>query len=542
MNIRKVAILWLASLYLPIACQPEKVATRRDGPENEEAVINLVEEGVQFLQTHTVDEVCVDFTYNPRWREPDTKLFLIDERNRIWCIRDEPNLIWKILEHKATLLLGNIPYAMRERGVQGGWLSFLWNEQLVRVYVKNVTKGRRTFTMGAFLFSEGPRQQVKELVFTARNLLKQVGLNTAIERISSPTGQFLRGSFSVALYDYDGICLANSYNLTCVGSRAQDRIDDSGKQAFEKYVHVTKSAPYGWVDSVYNGIRERMFVARFTYPNAPAHRFYILTSGYYPQVNDEFVVSMTHEAKAVMEREGAEKAFAIFSPVTGHNPFYKARLYLVVYDEKGVIKAHSRFPSLVGVNAYYQKGQAGYFLTQRILNAVSKKDQGWAFIYIRNAAELVYVQRVTLPEGTFIVTIQGYSPLDKEHTSAAIVEWLCGRLTVEQPLLLFHSLNRGAAVWNLGFKGTGQANIYSDLFIEIYDKHDFCVSAGAQVHKMWKKMDDGFKHSLSKLKRASKPEGWFYDKVGGLTRRYYIKNCVLSSGDSYSIFVGYVWP
>lgn len=542
MDIRGALGVCVACLCFTLAVEAQTSAPHQPEDQTSQTVMDLVDRAARFLSGRKLDTVSIDFTHNPSWREPNTKLFLIDDRNRIWCIRDEYTLIWKVLKQKATLQGGDIPFAMRRLGTKGGWISFLWNEEFVRVYVKNVRRANRLFTVGAFLFAEGPSQQVKELVFTARNLLKRAGLATAVEQINSPTGQFLKGSYSVALYDSEGVCLANSYNLACVGSRAQDRLDDEGQGAFGKYLRVTESASYGWVKSMYVGHLERMFVARFRDPKGPPHKFYIITSGYYPEVNDAFVVSMANKAVEIIKREGAQKAFDMFSPVTGSNPYYMARLFVVVYDEKGVIRAHSRFPSVVGMNAYFRKDQAGYFITQNILNTVLSKGEGWIFNYITNAAELIYGQRIDLPEGTFVATIQGYTPLDKEHISASIVEWLCSRLSVEPPLRMFKALNQGAAVWNQGFKGTGQANVYSDLFTEIYDEQGFCVTAGSQVHKMWKKMDSGFSHSLATLIKSRKLEGWFKDRDGALTRKYYVKRCLNEPSQSYSIFVGYVWP
>lgn len=503
-------------------------------------VEELVQRAACFLEQERIDRVCFEFAHNPEWRHPSTKLFLIDEQDAIWFILDEDLLTWEQLRKRVTLEGPLLPVEMRVQGRGGGWLSFLWNQGLVRTYVKNVDKCGRLYTVGAFLFAEDPFLQVQEQVFVADRFLNHHGLQATIGQLNAPAGQFLRGSYSVALYDDTGVCLADSYDISMVGSSARDWKDDRQRSLFAGFLACTEKTGIGWTDHTVDGLLQRIFVSRVKEPLSKDQKFYFLASGYFPQVNDAFVINMVKKAREEMEREGSVQAFKNFAK--HHKRFYKARLSLVIYDEQGIVKAESKYPSVIGVNAYNRKDQAGYLVTQDILETILSQGSGWVFQYILNAAELIYGERVILPEGTFVVTVQGYTPLTKKNASAAIVEWLCRRLTMQPAVSIFKALNNGAAIWNRGFKGSGQGNIYSDLFVEIYDAQGFCLTAGSHVVKMWTKMDSSFKRNIKQLLHRKQKGDWFVDRMGFLTRFYYARVLHKSPSEIYYLFCGYKTP
>ena len=74
----------------------------------------------------------------------------------------------------------------------------------------------------------------------AHTFIQEAGLKRAIEQMNNPNGTFLRGSLSVALYDYGGICLADSYDTTRVGQNTSAWVDDRGRLVFRDYQEALK--------------------------------------------------------------------------------------------------------------------------------------------------------------------------------------------------------------------------------------------------------------------------------------------------------------
>lgn len=502
-----------------------------------QAAEQFVEEAANFFARNSAHTACTDFTHNPQWRFPSSRLVVIDEKGLIWFLMDKPVHLWTPLADLKTERNVPLTHDMRLQGQKGGWVAFIWDQALVRAYVKNVHKADQLFTIGLLVFSENPRDQIQEQVLAAYSYLRDHGIKRTAEEINNPNGRFLHGSLSVALYDQDGICLADSFDWTHINQRSTNWLDDSGQSVFSQFVAAAQHSPSGngWVKYTFQGMIEHAFVKYV--PHRNPKKFYILASGYYPAVDEKFVVNFAQQASDYIKQYGIHKALADFAEQ--RTTFYKARLALVIYDEKGIVKAQTRFPSLIGVNAYNLRDQAGYPITQLILKKGLEEGHGSVFQYVANAAEPVYCQKLVVPEGVFVITVQGFTPLHKMTLAAGIAEWLSYRLANQPARIIMNALNQGDVVGNIGFRASGARRVYTDFVIEIYDGQGFCLSAGSNYYLIWQAIDRGMKLSVEKMKRAGASSGSFHDVHQGIGRDYYLKECVKSAREKYYIFVGY---
>lgn len=500
-------------------------------------VEQFVEEAARYFLGRSNNAACTQFTQDIRWRFPHVKLFVVDEHDLLWFITDELPHIWtRLLSVKSSLGLPLIQ-TMRQKGPQGGWVAAIWNEDLVKAFVKNLRKGRHLYTIGALVFVESAAEVAHELLLRAHTFIQEAGLKRAIEQMNNPNGTFLRGSLSVALYDYGGICLADSYDTTRVGQNTSAWVDDRGRLVFRDYQEALKlGGGAACLEHRFHGNLQRVFLHSVIDPHTK--KVFILASGYYPDVDENFVIDFGRQAGEVLLKRGTQQAFADF--IAQREKYFKARLSLVIYDEKGIIRAHTRFPSVVGSNAYDRLDQAGNPITKIILQEAQDYGHGWVFYYRANAAELVYLEKLITPEGTFIITVEGYTPMTKHQIAASIAEWLASRFDREPASMVLGAISRGESIWNRGFRGA-QGQIYSNFFVEIYDTDNFCLTAGSEHQKIWQPMDKGFLESMKVMRKKRLRSGWFSDYKDKMRRSYYI--CPSTKGDEkYTVFVGYRVP
>lgn len=499
------------------------------------SVEDYVHRAADFFAKKKTHDAIADFKANAQWKQAHTVLFIIDEHDVLWFVQDEFYLTWTQLKDVFTIKDEPLLKIMRESG-DGGWVAFLWNQNLVHSYVMNVAKGKSSFIIGAMLFEQNVPIRVQEEVFRARNFFLKLGLDETREQINNPAGRFVYGAISVELYDSAGVCLADSFDNNRVGLETADFKDDDGTFIFNSFIDATEEKPgYQWVDHRINDIPQRTFVLRVT--PADSSKFFILASTYFPKVNDQYVIDRVDEAATFLKEEGTSKAFAEFSKPQGD--FYKARLAVVVYDTKGIVKAHAKFPSLVGMNAYDRRDQGGYPMTKNIIDLVLKDGSGWVFQYIANAAQMVYGKYVEMPEGTYIVTVQGYTPISPRVISAGLAERISRTILTLPAPHVFHQINFGGSLWSRGYAGVQETVSYGDLFIEVYDKDGLCVSAGRDHSKMWMPLDPGFLSATRVLIKKGTTGAWMKDKHEDLNRFYYGKRCIKSPLEEYTIFVGF---
>ncbi len=86
-------------------------------------------------------------------------------------------------------------------------------------------------------------------------------------------------------------------------------------------------------------------------------------------------IKMVEKAVALIARDGADKAFKEISNPKG--PFVDRDLYVWVVDLKGVIRAHSGDPSMVGKNMLDTRDMDGKAFIRDLIRQARVKDTGW---------------------------------------------------------------------------------------------------------------------------------------------------------------------
>lgn len=93
--------------------------------------------------------------------------------------------------------------------------------------------------------------------------------------------------------------------------------------------------------------------------------------------------ALANKAAALVASEGAKAFPTITNPSGG---FVQGDLYVVVVDQKGVIRANGMLPKLVGVNMWNAKDPDGDLITQKIIKKADSDGTGWVMIKFTNPA------------------------------------------------------------------------------------------------------------------------------------------------------------
>ena len=93
--------------------------------------------------------------------------------------------------------------------------------------------------------------------------------------------------------------------------------------------------------------------------------------------------ALANKAAALVASEGT-KAFAQISNPQG--PFVQGDLYVVVVDQKGIIRANGMLPKLVGVNMWNAKDPDGKLITQNLIKKADSDGTGWVMIKFTDPA------------------------------------------------------------------------------------------------------------------------------------------------------------
>lgn len=467
----------------------------------------------------------------------DIRLFLINEDDIILFFTDEFYRLWTNFPNVQNLQNVPIIDLIHEKSVTGGWIKdFLWNDSIVTTYVKNFVKNGKKYILGAILFLENDEDNVEELLFRAYNYYKNNDLDTTIVEINNPACSFLLGTFSIELYDSDGTCLADSYDITRVGRQSNFWIDENKEAVFPKIKQAADNEKdSGWFEAIfYQGLVKKMFVLKFL--DKKSQQFFYLVSGFYPSANNEkFVLNL---AKTVREKILDDKDKIIEEINSPRGYFYRARISVVILDENGHIVADSKFPFLTGKNVLEEVDNGGFFITKKILEKAKEVNDkgGWVIKYNNNAAELVYVENVKLPSENLILTVQGLTPLTSQTFSFVRTEWICKMINTNVTHDIFLILNSP----NETVKGlSSDPQIYGDLFSEVYDFEGFCVVSPFDPDGLWKKMDSGLIDIIEQVKKEKVQAGWFNYDVGNIKKYFYLKLCEKSVDEKYWVLVGY---
>jgi len=517
----------------------EKPLTQKDSQDKhakvltKSEIIDLANNTIETIkQQPSIDNACALLKEEPSFILPSIQFILMDTKGMVWFLTQRPHRLWTLFTGKKIFSQEPLLTDILDGGTSGTWVPFFWwEDDLTQGYFKQFSFQDNEFILGIIHFVESNEYQRTELAFRVHRFYQEYGMKKTINTLNSPAGPFVYGRSGISIYNSDGLCLADSYDQTRVGLNISSLRDEEGNLIFDKIVNtpLTAGRSFGWTYIKKNGLERKMIVHQVI--SQEDQKTYYQVSGYYPQITKEFVVSLVNKVHTLFDKEGT-KALKVLN--TPNNRYTRGNLAIVVYSPDGIIRAHSLYPSLVGVNALKHSGQQGNVVAKDIIDQTIKHGESWTYHYILNAAEKVYAQKIVTPEGILIISAHGFIPQTKEHASKVRTDLVCHLLSVNALEYVLTQLNYGATPVTAVLSPVA----YGGLFIELYDEHGFCIAAGQQPHHLWKIANPAILNSAKEMKKKKKTKEWMSFAEGSITKHVTVALCRKNKKE-YIIVSGY---
>jgi signal transduction histidine kinase len=119
---------------------------------------------------------------------------------------------------------------------------------------------------------------------------------------------------------------------------------------------------------------------------------------------------MVHKAVEFLNKEGKEKALAVFNDSKG--PFTYRDLYIIAYDSKGTCLAHPLKRERVGKNNLEDKDADGHQFVKERVEIAARDGKGWQQYKWQNPANKMVEVKVAFFEkvGDVILVAGAYKP------------------------------------------------------------------------------------------------------------------------------------
>ncbi len=427
-------------------------------------------DAVAAIKKEGIDKACKSFVSDMKWRNGEIFPWVFDEQGICYCRGLERDCLWKKFgDDKAEQ-----PFIKRmiEAGKMGGFVDYKWEHGYSRAFVKNVEWNGKNFIVGSGFYPASAVYIVKELVSSAVNYLKKNTFIELKERISNPTGIFVRGDIHLELYSFDGTCVAHGEQLAFIGQNLIDSITADGKYMVRDAIEIAKTQGEGWYNFIGQDGNEpaRIFVKKIV-DREDNNKPYVLICGYYTDITDETVMNLVRDAANYLKANGREIAFREFS--TKNANFVRGNVNVFVYDMKGFMVADSKNPAFVGLNLANTRDSEGRFVARQIIEMARKFGRGWVTNALSNSYQVAYCEMVKVPDGDFVIGA-AYFPVSKENYVQFMIEdavLFLKNHSLEDSLLRFVTKDGGF--------------VRGDMSVFVYTTQGICLADGTNLQKIW---------------------------------------------------------
>jgi cytochrome c len=492
----------------------------------------MVSKAIKFLKANNLEKVAREFGQNNQWRKGEIFPFLLDIEGNVIVHGDDTNLIWKNLP-KINKNFGNIFKDLKQRSVKGGWIHYKWHNGFKSVYVKQIEKNGVFYIVGAGFFPESQRYDAQRLVEDAVSTFYRDGKEETIALVNNSYGRFVKGGIYVFMYDYNGNVIAHADNPALVNQNLLHLRDSKGNFLIRGLIQVAQSKDgKGWFDYEWKGEPKRAYVARIIDP--VTGQPFLMGAGYHPHTTLDDVYEFVSKAIRHLKDVGAKQGFIDFSNPVGR--YIKGELAITVYDLEGRVVADGDHPEFVGQTLRSLRDAEGKYIVRAILDTANKEGKGTVTYMEKNAYKTVYVEKIDLPDGKFVIT-SGFYPASKAQNTRSLVDKGMHHLRTNDVIRTFNA-----------FQNTEGTFFRGDLSLFVYTPDATALVNGLQSNVIWKNFanvrDDSGKNIVAELIDLAKAGGgWATYKSRNATRRVYVhlleKNNHQNNKETFIIGSGY---
>jgi cytochrome c len=504
-------VTYTQELSRVVADRATRVNIVRKSKESKVLVNNAVK---HFLNSAT-DKALEDFIYTPTWRKGELFVFVFTQAGICLAHGDDSELIWKDISSIKGIGGSPLIKDMLMRGPKGGRISYLWDNGFKASYVKVVVKNGVKYVIGSGFYPENDEYTTQQMVKTAVAYFYQNGKDATFALINNQTGPFVRGDIYSFVYDFKGVCVAHGNNAALPGQNLIDLVDSRGKPLVKALINLARRGKgRGWVDYYWSNEFKRSYLERVVDPKTK--KPYLISAGYYPNVDLRVVRSFVDRAIRHLKSVGAKEAFSDFSNQAGD--YIKGGLTIFVYDFNGKCLADGDNQAFVGQNLMRHTDQEGRYNVKQIIMQARKLGKALISYTSKNAYTVAYVERIDVPDGKFVIGCDYYPAFKAQSTQSLVdhaVDYLGdNKVTKENAFRTFST--RGGDFYR------------GDLTLFVYDTKGTRLINGAQTAQIWRNFlktpDETGKSVVGDLiATAMQGGGWLEYVTRNARRRSYVR-------------------
>lgn len=499
------------------------------------AMKSLVEKAVPFFKKASIEESCQAFMNDPQWRDGEIGIFVFNSEGICYVFGQESSVIWKDFYDKKTASDNDFIPEMLQIGKDGGIVNYRWNNSNMQSYVRTVQKDGKPYIVGAGFFPASAAFAAEQLVKSAARYGENHSSKELFEQLNNPRGMFVYGDIYLYAYDFEGNVVAHAESPELVGQNVLDEMTSDGKYRAREMLAIAMSQKgEGWYSykSMQGNLEKRVFIKRLI--DKKTNKSYMIVGGYYPEINENTVVDLVKRAISYLREHGAEKAFPEFSKRLGK--FATGSVALFAYDMKGTSVADMANPAFVGLNLMNSRDKEGKYITRMIVEHADRYPHGgWLGYTLRNAYAMVYIEKVNVPDGDYIIGATYYPDEKYIHV----------RFMVDRALLFLKN-NAKEVAFNM-FASNSDDFLRGDTNVFVYNKQGIALVNGQDRSKIWQTEQDGSKDSEATVEKilaiASTGGGWVDVQQNNATRKIYVslsqKNTGKEEPETYVVGSGY---
>jgi len=473
---------------------------------------NLVEDAIKYFMSTDIAKACYDFVYNAEWRKGELAISVINDQNICLAFGDNFDLFWQdISKYKS---FDNRPLTKEMLNSDNGrFLGYMMNHSYQSAYVRSIIKDGVKYAISAGFFPQSSEYTAEVMASSAAAYFDVNGKDNTFDLISQYYGPFRKGSVYTFAFDFDGVCVANGRNIALVGQNLYDSIDDKGNHQVQDFINVAQKKGSGWVSYYWLGSFKKTYVIKVTDPKT--NKNYVICAGYYPKENMQATKDFVHEAVDYLKANGAQKSFSEFTNKVGS--FIRGSFSIFAFDMNGTCVADGLETGLVGQNLLKRVDQHGKYYVQEILRVAKKYNRGIATYYMRNGFTLVYVMKVHIPDGKFVICC-GYNPDSKIQAIEGFVN---------KAIDYFRNNNRFEAFSRFSSKRGGF--VQGDISMFVYNAKGVLLVDGFQKNEIWSnfsraKDQSGKPVLVGLIDKALSGGGWYSFQALNTTRKVFVKS------------------
>ena len=322
-------------------------------------IVYLVKDGIEYLTSHRPAQAFDAFMNNPRFTNGDVSLFVLDTQGTLYAPEQHLNEPWDNVKDYKNEHGVEIYKTIIEKAVSGGgWLEYGRLNDYKSSYVEMLEKNGTTYIIGAGWYPSSKKVEVENLVEAAVSYFNKEGLTKAFATFSNPAAQFVQGDLYISVYDLKGTCLAHGDDKTFIGKNFFDVKDEKGFHIIQAMIQKAQQGG-GWIQHPAGKVPKINYVQLVT----DASGSYVISSGYYPEINRTSVAFLVKRAVKYFFAWGREKSIKDFAQPEGEFSFGNLNLFVFKFD--GTIVASQIIQDLLGAiyvklvqkmqNKYYDK-------------------------------------------------------------------------------------------------------------------------------------------------------------------------------------------